>query len=203
MAHHPDEVCGGAVDAERDLLVLEVVHRVEVAQEQLSEDEVLVVELIQTVLRNGELALAVRLVQVLAGTDLEDRVTSLVGAGDEEADGAEGLLYVVTRLVALAEVGVRRAVEVWHCLLPGVLERRKQGRRHSDKGRACIDDGREDAAVAVLLVAVVDASAGQGPGLDVAEDVRVVAERTEAGRATDDLLLVDATEHGETGLGRK
>lgn len=55
----------------------------------------------------------------------------------------------------------------------------------------------------MLLVSVVDAIACQGPGLDVAEDVWVIAERAQTGRTTNDLLLIDSTQHGEARLGRK
>ena len=66
MAHHLDDVCRGAIDTKRDLLVLEVVNRVEMAQEELTKNEVLVVELVQFVLGDRELALVRRLVEVLA-----------------------------------------------------------------------------------------------------------------------------------------
>ena len=106
MAHHTNQVSGGSVDAKRNLLVLEVVDGVEVAQEQLAEDEVLVVELVEAVLSDRELALAFSLVQVLPGADLKDCIASFLGARDEEADGPEIALDVIATLVALAEVGV-------------------------------------------------------------------------------------------------
>jgi hypothetical protein len=106
VAHHANQVSGGSVDAKRNLLVLEVVDGVEVPQEQLAEDEVLIVELVEAVLSDGELALAFGLVQVLPGTDLKDCIASFLGARDEEADGPEIALDVIATLVALAEVCV-------------------------------------------------------------------------------------------------
>ena len=78
MAHHLDDVGRGAVDAKRDLLVLKVVNRVEMAQEELTKNEVLVVKFVQFVLGDRELALVRRLVEVLARADLKDRVTGLL-----------------------------------------------------------------------------------------------------------------------------
>ena len=55
----------------------------------------------------------------------------------------------------------------------------------------------------MLLIAVVDTRSGKRPGLDVAKDVGVVPEGPQAGDTTDKLLLVNTTQHGETGLGRQ
>lgn len=64
------------IDPQGNLLVLKVVDGVEMPQEELPEDEVLIVEFVQFVLGDRELALAFRLEEVLRGVDLEDCLTT-------------------------------------------------------------------------------------------------------------------------------
>jgi len=103
-------------------------------KEELAKDEVLVVELIELVLSNGELALALSLEQVLRGRNLENGVTSSrLTAGDLEAYGLQVLLEAFTALKALTEVGVALAVQVLHSFFPLRSKALEQGRRDSDQ----------------------------------------------------------------------
>ena len=92
VAHHPDLADRVLVDAESKLLILIVVQGVEVPEEQLSEDEVLVVELVQLVLGDCKLALALSLIQILARAHLKDCIACFVGSRDQESDWFKSLL---------------------------------------------------------------------------------------------------------------
>ena len=78
VANHSDIVGACFVDSQGELFVFVVIQRIEVPQEQLSKDEVAIIELVQLVLSDRELALALGLVQILASTQLKHGITSLI-----------------------------------------------------------------------------------------------------------------------------
>ena len=150
-AEHTDLAGRRLIDTESDLLVLVVVQGVEITQEKLTQDEVLVVEFVQFVFSNCELALALGLVQEFARADLEDGVAALLSTRDEETDRLQLLLDVVALcLFGFTEVSVTSAIKARYDLVPLLSQVCKQWRWDRNEVRSRINHCREVAEGAHL-----------------------------------------------------
>lgn len=170
------------------------------AEEELTEDEVLVVKSIQFVLGNSKLAFTFGLEQILGGVDLEDGLATCRGLSttDEEAHRLKFLFDVVASLfLGLAEIGIAGAVEVGNHFLPLGLQASEERRGHGDQRTTSVDDRWIAASLSYLRESVEQGLPCQSPCFDVRENVWVVSEGLEASCPAHNLLLVDATEHRE------
>lgn len=101
------------VNTEADGVPVEVVDRVEVLEESVSDEEQILVLSWQSALVDNEVALLVaRFVQILLWVYLEDIVAHL------ETDWFDLGGNIFTALLHVTESLVGCAVEVWQCLLP-------------------------------------------------------------------------------------
>ena len=172
-------------------------------EEQLTENEVSVVEFIKLVFGDSKLAFTFSLEKVLRSRNLENRIASRLGSTDQEANWFKSGFERAARLFRFAEVWIRFAIEILNLKLPLLLKSSKQWRRNSDKSGSGVDDSWESTLLTYLLRSHENTFSRQSPSFDVRENIWVVSEGFEPFDATDDLVFIDSTNNCEhVGVGK-
>merc|ERR1712227_1061689 len=134
------------VDAKTNGIVVEVIHRVEMLEESITNQIEVLVLARESALVDDEVALLVaRFVQVLLGSDLEHVVAHL------EANRLDLRGDVLASVLDVAEGLVRRAVDVGKGDLPLGSDLLEHIRRDGQLGAASVDNGRVASVLTRLL----------------------------------------------------
>jgi len=116
LGEHLHKAFGVGINAKGDELLIEIVNRVEVLEEEVSKQEVSIVMRIERIPRNRKLADPLALVQISNWVQFENSLSNL------KSNWLHLLCHIFAGLRTLAESRVRFAVEIFDFLFPLVLK---------------------------------------------------------------------------------